>query len=119
MTKLIDAEALKEAMKKAKRGHYSAFSDNTLQSINKTIDNAPTVEPNAPKAIAKVDKNGEIDIIPLRPRGEWIITDCERDILHANGKKYTCSVCGVDNCYGKPPFCMWCGSDMRGDANDG
>ena len=57
--RLIDADALKEAMPKAKRGHYSAFSDITLQSIYKVIDNAPTimteeqVDLNEVKAIAE------------------------------------------------------------------
>ena len=54
----------------------------------------------------------------IRPQGKWIITDCERDILHPNGKKYTCPVCRRDNSYGKPPFCMWCGADMRGGGED-
>lgn len=40
---LISREALKEAMRKAKRGHYAAFSDVTLQDIYRVIDNAPTV----------------------------------------------------------------------------
>ena len=40
--RLIDANELKKAMWEAK-GHYPAFSDVTLQSIYKVIDNAPTV----------------------------------------------------------------------------
>lgn len=41
--RLIDADELKKAMRKAKRGHYAAFSDVTLQDIFRVIDNAPTV----------------------------------------------------------------------------
>ena len=49
----------------------------------------------------------------IRPRGKWIEVPVKRDILHPNGIKYVCTACKRDNCYGKPPFCMWCGADMQ------
>lgn len=53
-----------------------------------------------------------------RPQGKWIEVPVKRDILYPNGIKYVCSACKIDNCYGKPPFCMWCGADMRGEDHD-
>ena len=51
----------------------------------------------------------------IRPHGKWIEVTVKRDILHPNGIKYLCTACKRDNCYGKPPFCMYCGADMRGE----
>lgn len=51
-----------------------------------------------------------------RPQGKWIEVPVKRDLLYYNGIKYTCSVCGEGNCYGKPPYCMYCGADMKGGA---
>lgn len=48
-----------------------------------------------------------------RPHGKWIEVPVKRDILHPNGIKYVCTACKRDNCYGKPPYCMYCGADMR------
>lgn len=51
--------------------------------------------------------------INTRPHGKWEEVPVKRDILHPNGIKYVCTACKRDNCYGKPPFCMYCGADMR------
>lgn len=51
-----------------------------------------------------------------RPQGEWIERAVERDLLHNTGIDYICSNCGRSNSYGKPPFCMYCGADMKGGA---
>ena len=53
-----------------------------------------------------------------RPQGEWIEVPVKRDILHPNGIKYVCSACKRDNCYGKPPFCMWCGATMKSEEEE-
>ena len=53
-----------------------------------------------------------------RPHGEWIEVPVKRDILHPNGIKYVCSACKRDNCYGKPPFCMWCGATMKSEEEE-
>lgn len=106
--KLIDADALKEAMKKAKTGHYTAFSDSTLNCIYRVIDNAPV--------IIWCDKTSEgLPLMDLRqiPKGEWIEIPVDRDILHPDGRKWECSACHSSNCYGKPPFCMECGAKMK------
>ena len=50
-----------------------------------------------------------------RPKGEWIADEHRNEI--------ECSVCGERHSYGSepidekfyPPFCQWCGADMRGD----
>jgi hypothetical protein len=57
-----------------------------------------------------------IDAINHRVKtGYWINVPCERDLLYSTGIRYTCSVCGDYNCYGRPPFCMYCGAAMRGE----
>lgn len=48
-----------------------------------------------------------------KPSGEWLEIPVERDMLYNTGIAYTCSVCGRKNCYGKPPYCMYCGAKME------
>lgn len=65
------------------------------------------------------DKNNECEnFAEERPQGEWIEVPVKRDILHPNGIKYVCSACKRDNCYGKPPFCMWCGATMKSEEEE-
>lgn len=138
---LISREALKKAMRKAKRGHYAAFSDVTLQGIYRVIDNAPTVIPEEFKPI--IDKvvdilpeltNAIIEQLPQiissnikcsecsyykdtwnvipRPQGEWIKNAEEWQRIDP---PYFCSECGHANLR-KTPFCEMCGADMRSES---
>lgn len=76
--RLIDADELKKAMWEAK-GHYPAFSDVTLQSIYKVIDNAPIVfcceacknKGNERECVNCHDYSNFIQY-EKRPQGEWI-----------------------------------------------
>lgn len=118
---LISRDDLKEAMRKAKRGHYSAFSDITLQSIYRVIDNAPTVEiDKLILIVAKRSGKREMMLNALRPQGTW---DYEQVALYG-----VCSNCGVavtsnladmflyeeiGKCPYNTNFCPNCGADMR------
>lgn len=55
-----------------------------------------------------------------KSQGEWIDVPVEPDLLYNTGVKFTCSVCGRGNCYGRPPFCMYCGAKMErgGEKNE-
>ena len=97
MGRLIDADELKSKLQARHDNGNEDFDKGYNIGLGTTIDLidcAPTVE--------------------QRPQGKWIEVPVKRDILHPNGIKYVCLACKRDNCYGKPPFCMWCGADMRG-----
>ena len=133
MTRLIDAEALKQDIS------TEWLTAQTKQAFYKIIDNAPTVEPEIKKVpIANITfdeeklkeltdeiveriKNGEIVLKDERPHGEWKEYG---DIYSKGGVK--CSICGYQTnnrlqlavgCGNN--YCPNCGADMRGDANDG
>ena len=91
------------------------------------IDNEPTVEPTF-KPIAKVTfdteklkkltdeiveriKSGEIVLQDERPKGEWIVHSCYKDVI-------ICSNCNSgDNRWHKDfKFCPNCGAEMKGGA---
>lgn len=78
------------------------------------IDNAPTVDLWEMRQEATENALKKAEVLYKRPQGEWIEIPVKRDLLYNTGIKYTCSICGKGNCYGKPPFCMYCGADMRG-----
>lgn len=89
-----------------------------IETAIELLDNVPTVEPEEVYLNGKDYnlylegyKQGKKDF--ERPQGEWVEVPVKRDLLYYNGIKYTCSVCGNGNCYGKPPYCMYCGADMR------
>ena len=106
---LISREALKKAI-------IELNLDNTSHwSVIHKINNAPAVEVYTKDDMTKEYLKGYNDCKEMteRPQGEWIDVPCERDLLYNTGIKYTCSVCGEHNCYGHPPFCMYCGADMR------
>lgn len=130
MTRLIDADELKESMRKAKRGHYSAFSDVTLRGIFQVIDNAPTVNPSLNldniteadiekfKAIwQRANSKGLLVINNERPRGKWTQESNTDEMLNI----WHCSICKEEFCSeigGSPSewnynFCPNCGADMR------
>ena len=96
MTRLIDADALTEVLETMAKDKWNqqVGSSKGLEDAIDVIENAPTVEPE-------------------RTRGEWIEIPVKRDLLYNTGIKYTCSICNRGNCYGKTPFCMYCGAEMR------
>lgn len=49
----------------------------------------------------------------FKESGCWVEVPVKRDVLYVNGIKYVCSVCKKSNSYGKSPFCMYCGAQMR------
>lgn len=83
-----------------------SLSYESYEAIINAIDNSPTVK--MPTAIVKCDKNGELSIEPLRPKGEWL-EPYESKIAQE------CSIC-----HRQMPapkwfhFCPNCGADMRG-----
>lgn len=97
MTRLIDADALKENIRKnyviCTVGHYF---DELFQDFYNAIDEQPTIE-------AK----------PVR-HGKWI--------GYAGTIGNECSVCGkwIDVLQGTAEmnYCPNCGADMRGESND-
>lgn len=54
-----------------------------------------------------------------KPNGEWITKIFPNDESPLFRNRYYCSVCGEWQTYGKPKFCMNCGSRMKeGEADD-
>lgn len=102
--RLIDADALKDSIKK----NCGVYFDGTYNNrrICSLIDNAPTVHDTV-----NLYLNGEIIIQQTRSQGKWI----EQGYL-----EYKCSVCGRHisledhwtNITKDYPFCH-CGADMR------
>lgn len=125
--RLIDVDALIEAVE-------DMYEYAELDEVLEVIKEAPTVEPENERALDLIDSlkdrgainNKERGVLRraillnenTRPQGEWIEVPVNRDILHPNGIKYVCSACKRDNCYGKPPFCMWCGATMKSEEED-
>ena len=99
--RLIDADALKEAIKK----ELPAMSNWGEHFIPMLIDNAPTVAEDYDTGYQDGVEDGLNDI---RPHGKWITIDVF---------VVKCSVCGVESF--ATPFCPRCGADMGGNANDG
>lgn len=95
MTRLIDADALREQFKDR------SLEDFTYLHFIDAIDNAPTVE---------------------RPKGKWIPNDT---LFHHGKTSWRCSVCNdviddVPTCMNKPlyKFCPNCGAEMRGGQDN-
>ena len=53
-----------------------------------------------------------------KPNGEWITKIFPNDESPLFRNRYYCSVCGEWQTYGKPKFCMNCGSRMKGGEAD-
>ena len=131
--RLIDANALKEALNTWDKFGYTAKSelirltpDNeklyrpyvSFEDVINCIDSAPTVETDI-EVVAKdayehgytdgwKERFGEPD---GRQKGEWVIGS-EYDCFSHIEKTYTCPFCN-HRYYTKYPFCT-CGADMRG-----
>ena len=102
---LISREALKNAFKAWKTMddyyHDTDCNDIPLSEAFDLINNAPTVE-RPIRGIAKMGKNGNIEIELLKPQGKWI---------EFKGGYYKCDNCGeVERA--KKNFCSNCGAKM-------
>lgn len=110
---LISSEQLAILQKSIMDGAACFDSPKYVIKVNTTVD-AQTIadELKRQEALGVIFPNEyEIERLNIL-RGKWIEVPVKRDILHPNGIKYVCSACKRDNCYGKPPFCMWCGATM-------
>ena len=103
MTRLIDAEALKVAIKK----ELPAMSNWGEHFIPMLIDNAPTVAEDYDTGYQDGIEDGLNDI---RPKGKPIIRTNGYDMSNY----YICSEChySID---GWDKFCRNCGADMRSE----
>ena len=103
---LISREDLKKAMKKAKKGHYAAFSDITLQGIYRVIDNAPTFCGNNPKWCENCVSKGKC--ASTRPQGKWVDNGIPDSCL------VKCTICNFDTGSYNFNYCPNCGAEMNG-----
>lgn len=71
-----------------------------------------------PNALQEEAIDLAIKALEDRPTGKWLEIPIKRDLLYNTGIAYTCSVCGRKNCYGKPPYCMYCGTKMIKEAEN-
>lgn len=117
--RLIDADALKKALKWIEDNPYIDLGREIMQEI----DNAPTVETHDTVNMY-CDKDTQIIVEQIRPKGEWIICNQDNDGIH----KIECPFCkytkGTE--FGDlftltfeylPPYCEKCGADMRKEDN--
>lgn len=115
MTRLIDVDKLKKAIKKSSLTLPKYGSVIFLNNLNDVIDNAPTVEPKkeiVPVCKVTFDKEQLQEIVDKkvaemieRPQGEWIKNETRPN-------ECQCNKCGnYDLSYF--PFCHWCGAEMH------
>ena len=141
MTRLIDADALKEIFNVA----FFEDEDDYKKSLN-LIDNAPTVIPDndifewctdckeydqekhcchrwSSKIREAAEEIKQYKLDELRPQGEWVVTAEDNDGVH----RICCPFCSYEKGSNNtdpiivtfanfPKFCENCGADMRGDA---
>jgi formate dehydrogenase maturation protein FdhE len=102
--RLIDADALKEAVNHKKVvGRF-----NTIQ----LIDNAPTVEYTFEEAFQKTVCENKL-YCPSRPQGEWITRTEDNGVNY----RFYCSCCDREVML-ITDYCPYCGADMRGGAEE-
>lgn len=113
--RLIDADKLIKEFLNVCRTEFEVKNKcMTDENVLHLIYDAPTIKPTITcKECDGYEAGYSAGRHDARPKGEWIEIPVERDLLYNTGIKYTCSICGRGNCYGKPPFCMYCGADMR------
>lgn len=125
--RLIDADALKKALKDAHINMELTFDIATFNCVMSTIDNAPPVR-NRP-ILGVVTADGSIvfkEIKGERPRGAWEIVNPNEPDSYKSVVK--CTICGqkynyIDLCEIAPVkcfpnYCPNCGADMREEAAD-
>ena len=116
MTRLIDADALKDGIDK----FIGYLDEDMICRIKVVIDNAPTVELDEgviqevlnKRRMTAVANEYLIALHGKRLQGEWV-----EDIYH----RTICNVCGGirrDNRFDYIFFCNRCGADMRKGATD-
>lgn len=114
MTRLIDADALKEAIaefhqKENERLHNPLWGSIGLNALNRLIDNAPTVPlPDYKEGYKQAILDGKTNF--SRPKGKWIEGYCNK-----------CGVSSLCDGWGRDVesrFCPNCGADMREADND-
>ena len=109
----IESSFLKqeEAVREEKRREEEQKAIKT-QSVAWTMpDDVPAVE----------EKKEAIDLAIKalsKAKGHWKDVPVERDIVYSTGIRYTCSVCGQGNCYGHPPYCMYCGAELKKEGEE-
>lgn len=110
MTRLIDADALKENINK----FIGYLDEDMISRIKVVIDNAPTVaypfEKFRTMFCGTCQANMRIE--PERPKGEWGIGYWTKEKTDKTHYIYTCSVCGARSRFTKAPYCYKCGSRM-------
>lgn len=109
MTRLIDAEALKEALRK-RQWHID-----DIEEVERIIDNAPTVDITEQEEFA-YNEGYAHGVETVRPKGKWI------NHRNDNGHNIAdCFICGKavqwhdEDEDGIPRFCWYCGAEMRGE----
>ena len=128
MTRLIDADILKEAINTWDKfaclpnGKLEPFRNLEhpemfepyihFRDIIKAIDNAPTVDADLSEYSDKLWKEAYGRGKNERPSGEWIMNKTS-----ARGRNYTCTICKKVS-RNKFDFCPNCGADMREADND-
>lgn len=99
MDRLIDADALKEYIKFM---NLKLEDNESIYTICKYIDNAPTIEPTTVYEFKGCD-NCELD----RPKGKWIVHNDYNESI-----RYGCNLCGnLTNVNNR--FCPNCGAQME------
>ena len=99
MTRLIDADSLKEGIAELKRSPW--YKNRMIPSIHAGIKEALEVV-----ELLCIDKEPTIDAVPVR-HGKWIVTPL-----------YTkCSECGESFMLMPQNYCPNCGADMRGEKD--
>ena len=104
--RLIDANALKQEIRKQIVTPKSKLDVFTIKEVFKTIDNAPTVEQKYyERIIAQINP-----VIEERPQGEWIEDDNHNIVCpFCGGIRRDCRIDHIN-------FCNRCGAKMRGDT---
>ena len=125
MTRLIDADKLKEKMSKyIVKTNHDGITLTSLQKANNEaildcisfIDNAPTVETFTKDEYEGAYLRGYVDSAKAneRPKGEWILV---HPLQPDDNGAYMCSECKTGDYYitENTKFCPFCGADMRGE----
>jgi hypothetical protein len=116
--RLIDADALKEAL--SKRLWFVSSPECDAQEIKDIIDNAPTVDLWEMRQEATENALKKAEVLYARPQGKWI--EAEKQYRTGDGRisTYTvivCSECGEQYDLEGEKFCPHCGADMRPKPN--
>lgn len=125
MTRLINADKLKEALQCKEKECENCTDIDCKYCFNEIIDNAPTVEDRTKEVLSLQDtiaKLVEGIAESTRPTGEWIICNQDNEGIHKIECPFCKYVCGSDlgdqitmTFQKLPNYCEYCGADMRGE----